>query len=86
MTNSCDFSNKILLEVEKRIGEVESELIQCTKHIDSQNIKCIQDKLNNTMALLEILKCQKDTNIIIDELISSLHLIQLKFTIICNKL
>ncbi|WP_144641496.1 hypothetical protein [Bacillus cereus] len=86
MTNLCNFSKKILFEIEKQISEVEDRLVHCTKGIDSQNLKCIQEKLNNTMALLEILKSQKDTNIIIDELISNVHLIQLKFTIFCNKL
>ncbi|AHA75576.1 MULTISPECIES: hypothetical protein [Bacillus] len=86
MTNLCNFSKKILFEIEKQISEVEYRLVQCTKGLDSQNLNCIQEKLNNTMALLEILKSQKDTNIVIDELISNVHLIYLKFTIFCNKL
>ena len=86
MTNLCNFSNDLFLEIEKKTSEIEVGLIQCIDHIDVKNLECIKRNLNDIMKILTILKCKNDMNKRMNELIEQLFIIHINFNRFCNRL
>ncbi|PDZ42452.1 hypothetical protein CON82_29405 [Bacillus wiedmannii] len=86
MTNLCNFSNNLFLEIEKKTSEIEVGLIQCIDHIDMKNLECIKQNLNDIMKILTILKCKNDMNKRMNELIDQLFIIHINFNRFCNRL
>ncbi|MGR6001766.1 hypothetical protein ACT7C7_29970 [Bacillus cereus] len=78
-------SSNILLEIDKKMKEIELILKQCTTPIDLKNIKCIQQNLNDVRELLNILSIDNKTDETINDLINKLHIIDESFNMFCDK-
>ncbi|KXY36103.1 hypothetical protein AT267_10095 [Bacillus cereus] len=86
MTNLCNFSNDLFLEIEKKTNEIEVGLIQCIDYINVKNLECIKQNLNDIIEILTILKYKNDMDERINELINQLAIIHIYFNRFCNRL
>ncbi|MBG9832106.1 hypothetical protein ABE50_30760 [Bacillus wiedmannii] len=86
INTSKAFSDNLLLEIDQKMCEIESLLIQSKFVIDKKRLLCIQKKLNECSTILSILKQYNTSNDTINKLAHQLNLIHISFTMFCHKL
>ncbi len=86
INTSKAFSDYLLLEIDKKMCEIESLLIQSKFVIDKKRLLCIQKKLNECSTILFILKQYNISNDTINKLAHQLNLIHISFTTFYHKL